>query len=279
MKIKKSNKILSFIITLTLMINFYSATPVYADTTSTNKYIGFTSDIHSKIPKLTKWLSNLKSTAPSLEYMVFGGDYVGGGDADSCISAVHTQYNGTLPILAKGNHENGKGGTYASGLVVNNDQYAIYAMDSSSKSFTTTDINTLKASLDSINLSKPVFVVSHCPIHYFGKRTTGNASELITLLNKYSNVIFLWGHNHTVKDTNYGVVKVKGDTIQCCKTSPSVPINFTYANMGCMKQGNNDAYGLLVSLASLDHGTNIDFYYKDLSGKTVSNYSVSIKKL
>lgn len=276
MRIKKFSKLLSFIITLTLMVNFYLPTTVYADTTTTTSYIGATSDIHHKIPNLTEWLSNLKSTSLSLDYMIFGGDYVGPNDAESCVSAVNNQYSGTTSILAKGNHESGKKGTYASGLVVNNSNYAIYVMDSSSKSFTTTDINNLKSSLDSIKSSTPVFVVSHCPIHYFGKRATGDASTLLTLLNNHSNVIFLWGHNHTVKDTNYGKVKVKGDTIQCSESSSEVPINFTYANMGSMKQGNNGAYGLLMDLTNKHDTTNINFYYKDLSGKTVSNYSVNI---
>ena len=276
MKIKKFSKLVSIIVVLTLMVSFYSSTAVYADTTSTTNYIGITSDIHGNISNLTTWLSNLKNTSTSLDYMIFGGDYAGSKDAASCTSAVSSKYNGTSSILAKGNHEVGKGGTYASGLVVNNSNYAVYVMDSSSKSFTTTDMNNLKSSLDSINSSTPVFVVSHCPIHYFGKRTTGNASTLVTLLNNHSNVIFLWGHNHTVHDTNYGKVKISRDTIQCSKSSSAVPIKFTYANMGAMNQGNNGAYGLLINLTKGSDSTNIKFDYKNLLGKTVSNYSVTI---
>lgn len=275
MKIKKFSKLLSIIIGLILMVSLYSPAIVYADTTTTN-YIGITSDIHGNTSNLTTWLSNLKNTSTSLDYMIFGGDYVGPKEAESCTSAVRSQYNGTPSILAKGNHEVGKGGTYASGLVVNNSNYAVYVMDSSSKSFTTTDMNNIKSSLDSINSSKPVFVVSHCPIHYFGKRETGNASELVTLLNNHSNVIFLWGHNHTVHDTNYGKVKISSDAIQCSKSSSAIPIKFTYANMGAMNQGNNGAYGLLINLTKGSNSTNIKFDYKNLSGKTVSNYSVPI---
>ncbi len=275
MKIKKSSKLVSIILGLTLMVSLYSSATVYADTTGTN-YIGTTSDIHGNIPNLTTWLSNLKNTSTSLDYMIFGGDYVGPKDAASCTDAVSRQYNGTPSILAKGNHEVGKGGTYASGLVVNNSNYAVYVMDSSSKSFTTADMNNIKSSLNSINSSTPFFVVSHCPIHYFGKRTTENASALVTLLNNHSNVIFLWGHNHTVHDTNYGKIKISGDTIQCSKSSSEIPIKFTYANMGAMNQGNNEAYGLLISLIKESDITNIKFDYKNLSGKTVSNYSVTI---
>lgn len=275
MKMKKFNKLLFFII-LTLLVSSYAPT-VYSETVKDTTYIGVTSDLHHKISNLTQWLSNLKSTTTSMDYMIFGGDYVGEDDAESYVSDVKSQFSGTSSILAKGNHDKGKGGKYDSGLVVNNSNYAIYVMDSSSKSFTTDDMENLKSSLNDINSSKPVFVVSHCPIHYFGKRTIGNSEDLLSLLNNYGNVIFLWGHNHSQNDTNYGTVKVKGDTIQCSKSSSAVPINFTYANMGSMKQGNNGAYGLLINLINSNDGTNINFYYKDLSGKTVSNYSVNIK--
>ncbi|KRU26760.1 calcineurin-like phosphoesterase [Clostridium sporogenes] len=275
MKMKKFKKLLSFII-LTLLVSFCFPTTVYSKTVKDTRYIGATSDIHNKIPNLEKWLSNLKGTTTSMDYMIFGGDYVGGDSAGDCVSAVKSQFSGTPSILAKGNHDKGRGGKYDSGLVVNNEDYAIYVMDSSSKSFISSDMKNLKSSLDQINSSKPVFVVSHCPIHYFGKRTIGNADKLLSLLNNYSNVVFLWEHNHSQKDTNYGTVKVKGDTIQSSKSSPKVPINFTYANMGAMAQGNNGAYGLLMSLINSGGNTNIKFYYKDLSGKTVSNYSVDI---
>lgn len=275
MKIEKINKLVIFII-LTLLVSCYETT-VYSETVNDTTYIGVTSDVHHKISNLTQWLSNLKDTTTSMDYMVFGGDYVGADDAESYVSAVKNQFSGTSSILAKGNHDKGKGGKYDLGLVVNNSNYAIYVMDSSSKSFTTDDMENLKSSLNGINSSKPVFVVSHCPIHYFGKRTIGNSEELLSLLNNYRNVVFFWGHNHSQGDTNYGTVKVKGDTIQCSNSSSAVPINFTYANMGSMKQGNNGAYGLLINLINSSDSTNINFYYKDLSGKTVSNYSVNIK--
>lgn len=124
--------------------------------------------------------------------------------------------------------------------------------------------------------SVPVFVISHCPIHYFGKRSTKNASELVSLLNNYNNVIFLWGHNHTVNDTNYGKIKKSGDTIQYSKSSSPVAIKFTYGSMGAMNQGNNDAYGLLMKITKESNSKKINFEYKDISGRTVSSYLITI---
>ncbi|WP_298839401.1 hypothetical protein [Clostridium sp.] len=99
---------------------------------------------------------------------------------------------------------------------------------------------------------------------------------LVDILNNHSKLIFLWRHNHTVHDTNYGKAKVSGDTMQCSKSSSAIPIKFTYANMGAMNQENNGAYGLLINLIKESNSTNIKFDYKDISGKTISNYSVII---
>ncbi len=45
-------------------------TTVYSKTVKDTRYIGVTSDVHNNIPNLTKWLSNLKSTTTSLDYMI-----------------------------------------------------------------------------------------------------------------------------------------------------------------------------------------------------------------
>ncbi|NLL39301.1 MAG: hypothetical protein GX254_06925 [Clostridiales bacterium] len=87
----------------------------------------------------------------------------------------------------------------------------------------------------------PVFVVSHFPIHTYtapegGDRETGNALKLISVLNKYPNVIFLWGHNHSSSDPMYDKICGPGDFIDI---GPGVfgettRINFTYAAAGAM---------------------------------------------
>lgn len=276
MKLTKVKKLKLFICVLLIGISLFSSTIAFADSNSDIHYIGTTSDVHGNISNLKSWLSNLDKDSKPLDYMIFGGDYVGPKEAENCVKAVNEESQGTQVILAKGNHEIDEGGSYDSGLVVNNDDYAIYVMDSSSKSFTKTDMDNIKSSLKSIKPSVPVFIISHVPIHYFGERSTGNASELLSILNDYNNVIFLWGHNHTVHDTNYGKIKKSGDTIQYSKSSSPVVINFTYGSMGAMSQGNNDAYGLLMKITKESNSKKIDFEYKDISGRTVSNYTINI---
>lgn len=87
----------------------------------------------------------------------------------------------------------------------------------------------------------PIFVLSHYPIHTFvapegGDRVTGNAAELIRVLNNYPNVIFLWGHNHSSADPLYDKVLKHGDfiTIGPGVYGETIRINFTYAAAGAM---------------------------------------------
>ncbi|HPK35118.1 MAG TPA: metallophosphoesterase [Oscillospiraceae bacterium] len=272
--IKRKN-VIAILIAITMLFGLFSQT-VFAEGTPTY-FIAFTSDVHNNTSNLQTWLNrSMSSGTTTLDYMVFGGDYEGFTVAAQCVSIVSSTYSGTPSVLVKGNHDN-DGGTYAAGLVYSGSDYAIYSVDSSSQSFSTTEISNLDAALKTIDPSVPVFVASHCPLHYFNSRTTGNAAAMVEVLNNYPNVIFLWGHNHTVNDTNYGTVKVAGNTIQCSSTSSPVTINFTYANFGAMNAGTQNAYGMLATLAKTSSGTTIDFDYKNLSGTTTSSYSVTIE--
>lgn len=87
----------------------------------------------------------------------------------------------------------------------------------------------------------PVFIVAHYPIHTYtapegGDRETGNSLKLINVLNKYPNVIFLWGHNHSSADPMYDKVYGPGDFIAIGPGvfGETIRINFTYAGAGCM---------------------------------------------
>jgi hypothetical protein len=142
---------------------------------------------------------------------------------------------------------------------------------------TKNEIEDLSNALSEVGRSKPVFVISHFPIHYYSGRTTSNAKAMIDVLNNYGNAIFLWGHNHTMQDPYYGRIFKAGDELQYANSSSSkAAINFTYLSCGSMLDGNNGAYGLLAALTQNESGTQIDFMFKDLDGETKSPDSVFI---
>jgi hypothetical protein len=251
-------------------------------------YIGFTSDVHGETDRLGTWLEKLKDSTQTLDRMVFGGDYPNRMQdaaswtvAQQCVNIVKEVYGENTPcVLVRGNHDWQVTGDFDKGLVYNGDDYAVYAIDSATNvstwTFSIDDINDLANELNSIDSSKPVFVASHCPIHYYSGRTTVNAGALLNELNEHENVIFIWGHNHTVGDPYYGNVMTKGFKIKTTAYGQEQPINFTYLSHGSILDGNNGAYGLLAALEKDGDATKIDFDYKNLSGETVSGGSVKI---
>ena len=240
--------------------------------------LGFTSDVHGSTDNLSSWLEKLKDDVTILDHMILGGDYEGAAVAQQCAGIVQSIYQDTPCILVRGNHDP-VSPIFETGLIYEDDEYAVYVVDSAGLSFADTEISDLAVKLKQIKASKPVFVASHCPIHYFSGRYTSNADALLKVLNQHENVVFLWGHNHTVKDPYYGQVLVKGDKIITTSGGAEQAISFTYLSYGAMRDGNNGANGLLASLEKNLNGTQIDFAYRDLSGTRTSGDSIVIADL
>ena len=91
----------------------------------------------------------------------------------------------------------------------------------------------------------PTFINAHLPVHYFtAERCAENNCDLLTILNKYPYVVYVWGHNHSEKDPNYGTVKLPGNTIVPNgsledRNSDGLPaareITFTYVACGAVR--------------------------------------------
>ncbi len=292
---KKNHNRIKFVsicfILLTLMILL---SPVTLAEESDAINLAFTSDVHGETGNLATWIDKLHNDVSTLDRMIFGGDYpnrmndgASWSTAQECVNVVRTAYGADIPcVLVQGNHDSQFSSNFDKGLVYDAD-YAVYAMDPSASgysswSFNKSDINKLAEELQDIGGSKPVFVVSHFPIHFckgnqFGDREVGYADDLLTVLNDHENVIFLWGHNHTIGDPYYGSVMTKGFKIKTRSSGPEQTINFTYLAHGSMMDGNNGAYGLLASMRNESDGWQIDFSYRNLSGKVVSGGSVFIE--
>ncbi len=193
-------------------------------------------------------------------------------------------------IYTTGNHEysNGNYGSTTNatasciqrhGEAAVNDNYIIYCFGaaSSSQEFTEDDRETLDAYLDNAPDDIPIIILSHFPIHYFPGRTTTYAVDLISILNEHPNVIFLWGHNHSMSDTNYSVVYTAGSSIQyASSTSSTEEINFTYAAAGCMSDKEYTSSsaaikqkGLIMEVAPA--GSSVTMTYYGLDGSVVGS--------
>lgn len=174
------------------------------------------------------------------------------------------------------------------GKVVSSDNYEIYCFGASStfQLFDLTSINNLESYLKKTDGSKPIFIISHYPLHKTDERSMLNANRVINILNKYSdtrNIFFIWGHNHTDAHScehNYdqvftGSIPSKGGNIS---------IKFTYASAGCMSDSDYAAGAGCVKgkglVASIDNKTKaVTLKYYDIDGNAFSETTIVPKKV
>ena len=227
-------------------------------------YLAFTSDVHNgtssanSANRLGTWLKNVTNKiGDTIDVMNFCGDF---GAAQANESQYWTYAQGVLDavdnsgvvkdkVYTTGNHEfmNGqygrttnavKNGFTRLGEARNTSNYLIYAFgvhdwDNYSDHYDTGDISTLDSYLGGLSAadqSKPIFILTHFPIHKFQSRSTANSDQVVSVLNKYADkgydIYYLWGHNHTVADTHYDEVFTG--------SLDGTAIKFTYLAAGCM---------------------------------------------
>lgn len=232
-------------------------------------YLAITSDIHYKYKKdfttgdtesterLQGWLEQVSRDLGGVVFDQFisCGDM---GDANTSITG--SNYWERVQVVmdtvddcdliagdgfyVNGNHEwqNGKYSDYKDkseaakrirpvGSVEETDAYVIYSFTASktNNNFDTADIDALENYLKTAPTGKPIFIVSHYPLHNYSYRVVQRKDDVIGVLNRYSDrlqIVYLWGHNHTEEDTHYGTVYTE--------EIDGTPIRFTYASAGCM---------------------------------------------
>ena len=176
-------------------------------------------------------------------------------------NAVTGKYN-TLPdgrmVFVQGNHDAaGSTGLAASGAH-DADGYGVYVINEDDYMWRNSDLATIQKTASNLNTylnkkiaetyQKPIFVVSHLPLHY-SMRTHNDgdgkyANYIFNVLNEAGasglNIIFLYGHDHSNGWDDYlggsAVYLAKGDKINIAQSSQNnfnvETLNFTYMNAG-----------------------------------------------
>ena len=111
---------------------------------------------------------------------------------------------------------------------------------------------------------KPIFIVTHVPLHYTNRNNGEDnkyASILFDVINKYSeklDIVYLYGHNHSGNFDDYigGSINyiAKGEYLNIGGTNKKEKINFTYMNAGYIGFSNNtlnDTSTNLLSMSSI----------------------------
>ena len=231
--------------------------------------LGFTSDIHydGKNLNLKTWLE-----ASGIEYIdTFGscGDmgsaYASNAEDFWTWTGAVMEYMDTLEeagvvgdaVYTQGNHEwmSSAGGDFSNsyyeydaakrlkqvGELVVTDDYIVYAFGAgqvainNTYDYNTHDIDTLREYLATAPADRPIFILTHFPLHRWESRTVKRAQQVVDALNSNPNlnIIVLWGHNHSNYDDYYFLPKFPGDEIVIDTKGTSCTINFTYLAAGC----------------------------------------------
>jgi len=133
---------------------------------------------------------------------------------------------------------------------------------------------------NSKNQGIPTFIDAHIPVHYYtAERSAENNCELLRMLNKYPNVVYVWGHNHSEKDPLYGTVKLPGNTIVPnaglsdlnAEGDPAAQeIRFTYVSCGAVRGNQISDHEMENSeraLYVMTEGSKLRFEYCGINGK------------
>ena len=282
--------------------------------------LAFTSDVHNKTgnvsaARLASWFGAVQSKIGAIDFFGANGDYADGngsavGDAywnlaKTTVDVVKAtdEKNAALGfpfdwVLTTGNHEHQHGSYSTTANAVRNDiqmtgeakvadgaNYRVYCFGATQSEYAFTDaaIAELDAYLSTAPHDCPVIVLSHFPLHEQGSRAITGEEKVIEVLNKYPNVIFLWGHNHTdANNSEKYYDNVFTETIN------ETPINFTYAAAGCMSDSENNSGSAAVKgkglVIKVDDGMvndnivpKVTMQYVDATaGATSSVYSIDI---
>ena len=281
-------RLLALLVAFLMIFNGFamtSASMVYAATTS-KTVLAFTSDVHNDQSnykgeqRLGTWIDNVVSQYGKIDAFAFGGDMAQYNSADDRFWSETQRVmdvvegKGIAGYYTTGNHEYAHPGENDNNFYpdknettqkyIQNDwavedgsNYRIYCMGVGEASgytyinnaYTANQVTTLRDKLAAVDNSKPIFIITHFPLHYFGSRTITRASDVIDVLNTAANggtpndtsddkkIVFLWGHNHSMtspsNDTHYDTIYQAGSSLQY-DSSHTKEIQFFYAAAGAM---------------------------------------------
>ena len=283
MKMKQFQRLLAFVLVICMVIPMLPeftlpASATDATTTEDPVIVIAGSDFQAAddatgATNVKNILTAIKKDYATANGFLFAGDYcVGSSSSETNKEALQAAVNGVYSGLAdsknaiyvQGNHDASLsiGGTLSTSGANDADAYGVYVIHNKDYMWRYTSggiqegviqqtAADLEAYLDAkvkADYSKPIFVVSHLPLHY-SMRTKNDgdgmyANYIFDVLNnagaKGLNIIFLFGHDHSNGWDDYlggsSIYLAKGDNIniaQASKTEFAVEtLNFTYMNAG-----------------------------------------------
>ena len=259
-------------IALVLMLCMGTVMPVFADTPITrvfaaSDYQAKTGDTEGEqiLGSIIDAMINDGHTA--VDGALYAGDYDYNMPSDTShgIISIKNVFNSKWPSLSednmvfvKGNHDPASTPGITSSGANDAENYGVFVINESDYMWYNSDKGTVQKTANNLKnylddklvegYSKPIFVVSHLPLHYSMRtRNDGDtqyANLLFDVLNEAGadglNIIFLFGHDHSNGWDDYlggsCIYLAKGDSINIAQSSrtewKTETLNFTYMNPG-----------------------------------------------
>ena len=297
-------------IALIFMLCMSTVTPIFADTPITrvfaaSDYQAKTGDAEGEgiLGAIIDTMINDGHT--TVDGALYAGDYDYNMPSDTShgINSIKNVFNSKWSslsednmIFAKGNHDPASTPGISSSGANDAKDYGVFVINESDYMWFNNDkgtvqrtANNLKGYLDDKlveGYSKPVFVVSHLPLHYSMRtRNDGDAQYanlLFDVLNEAGaeglNIIFLFGHDHSNGWDDYlggsCIYLAKGDSINIAQSSrtewKAETLNFTYMNpgyTGYYNQVNTSAEDILSSTMFTIYENRVEVNRYTTSGK------------
>ena len=265
---QRFNKAVALLLCMVMMIGFMPVSAIAADAAGNPTIVIAGSDFQNSGGDTAggKTVTSIMNQMgySSVDGVLFGGDYsysmstssnltnLDGYLDDYCATAANR-------IYIQGNHDTNLSPSDSSNLLATEGghdpeggAYGVYAINhedfpwsGSSRTLVQGTADQLQEYLDEkadANYTKPIFVMSHLPLHYTNRGDNDYANLLFDVLNSYDelNIIFLFGHNHSTAYDSYlgqgSIYLKKGDAIKVAKDDAKSyndeTLNFTYMNYG-----------------------------------------------
>ena len=270
----------------------------------TKTVLTFTSDIHNSsnntaANRLDKWLDFVAEEYGGIDAMGFCGDMGQASGSGSTwwgyVNSVMTVAENDVDqvVYTTGNHEfmngsftptaNAQTRKYIIGEeAINASDYRIFCLgtdnwDNYRDHYSSSQISGLRDYLNSTGTDKPIIILTHFPIHHFSSRTTDNADQVIDVLNAAADegrtIVLLWGHNHTMSDSNYDQVFAPGSKVEYA-SGKTKEISFYHMAAGCMSDSEYNSASASVKgkglVITIDSDKKLDFAYYDANGNNVT---------
>lgn len=222
-------------------------------------------------------LNQIRLDYPTMNGFLFMGDYdvnysdsVGG--KTKLQQTVQNVYGtGMNEVYVQGNHDGDAlvGSTLSNSGNNDTDDYGVFVINEKDYMWYNDDEATIKKTANNLKAylnakrntgyTKPIFVVSHLPLHYSMRTREGGgdgkyANYIFDVLNEAGNaglnIIFMFGHDHSHGWDDYlggaAIYLAKGDKINIAQSSKTVfkeeTLAFTYMNAGYVGYY-GDSYG------------------------------------